>query len=488
MGGTLYGKVWPGYAAFPDFSNPDACNWWTQSCEDFHNEIPFDGLWLDMNEAANFCAGACIEEDKVPMGDSVKNKLVYTPGARDLEDKSLSIDGVHSDGHLELDYHNLFGFMQGVASHEYFKKNQKRPFIIARSTFAGQGKYTSHWLGDNFSTYDYLRYSIPGIMSMNVFGINFVGSDICGFMGHTTEDLCQRWTNVGAFYPFARNHDAIDDVGQEPYRWSDDVQNTMRHSIRWRYALLRYYYTQMYLNSINGGMFWKPLFFEFPNEAGAYEDVERNIMIGPAIKFSPMIHNSTADTEKFKFPPGVWVNIIDHSMVDVSRSTSDITLPTTPDAINLHLRMGYIIPLQRKAEAKFVDTTKQLHDMPMGLMINLDTSTKSAIGHIMIDDGETLETEDRLVITFNITYKDKIYDLEFLTESAKYTAGETKLETIEFVAASKAGFKNYKNGKINPGKEGEIDITGEYTKPDLMTFTIPTPIEMGSITHITFSS
>jgi len=81
------------------------------------------------------------------------------------------------------------------------------------------------------------------MLKFNIYGIPHYGADICGFNDNTTPELCARWIQLGAFYPFSRNHNQNNNnVLQEFYSLGDDVISAARTSLQLRYSLLKYMY------------------------------------------------------------------------------------------------------------------------------------------------------------------------------------------------------------------------------------------------------
>ena len=74
-----------------------------------YDDLELDVVWLDMNEATNFCDGYCIEEERPK--NRLRNKPYYVPGQRDLKSASLGVDGRHDNGITEYDAHNTFSLM-----------------------------------------------------------------------------------------------------------------------------------------------------------------------------------------------------------------------------------------------------------------------------------------------------------------------------------------------------------------------------------------
>ena len=124
---------------------------------------------------------------------------------------------------------------------------------------------------------------------MNMFGMPFVGADICGFGGNTTAELCTRWMQLGAFYPFSRNHNAIGSISQEPYVFGDDTTRRCRFALNIRYTLLPYLYTLLANASANGSSVARPLFFEFPDDLNTWTQSESQFMWGSALLVSPVL-------------------------------------------------------------------------------------------------------------------------------------------------------------------------------------------------------
>lgn len=60
------GVVWPGITAFPDWFDPKTQDYWNHEFASFFDNmtgIDIDGLWIDMNEASNFCPFPCSDPE-----------------------------------------------------------------------------------------------------------------------------------------------------------------------------------------------------------------------------------------------------------------------------------------------------------------------------------------------------------------------------------------------------------------------------------------
>ena len=121
-----------------------------------------------------------------------------------------------------------------------------------------------------------------------MFGIPLVGADICGFVGNTNEELCARWSALGAFYPFSRNHNEDHSIEQDPVALGPKVTAAAKTALQWKYSLLPNLYTLFYKAHTTGDTVVRPLFFEFPKDSKSYE-IETQFMWGSSLLIVPTL-------------------------------------------------------------------------------------------------------------------------------------------------------------------------------------------------------
>ncbi|OCH87271.1 hypothetical protein OBBRIDRAFT_736445 [Obba rivulosa] len=310
---------------------------------------------------------------------------------------TIATNATHAGGFAELDVHNMWGMMEERATHLALQTLQpgKRPVLISRSTFPSSGKWTGHWLGDNYSKWQYMHFNIQGALQFQLFQIPFVGADTCGFMGNTDEELCNRWMQLSAFMPFYRNHNQRGAMSQEPYRW-DSVAEASRTAIGVRYSMLPYWMTLFANASMHGTPPVRPLFFDFPDEPELFA-VDEQFLIGRDILVTPVLTPNVSTVDGFLPGQGriIWRDWYTHEAVNSIPGTRT-TLSAPLGHINVHIRDGSALLLH----AQPAYTINETRSGPYSLLIS-QAADGYAFGTAYVDDGETIPPTPNRTLTIH---------------------------------------------------------------------------------------
>jgi len=331
----------------------------------------------------------------LPGRDLINPKYQIGNAAGSISNKSMDTNIQNYDGTYHYDTHNFWGSMMSIASRNSMlaRRPTRRPLIITRSTFVGLGRYVGKWLGDNVSTWEQYRFSIAGVLNFaSIFQLPMVGPDICGFAGNTTETLCARWTTLGAFYPFMRNHAGDTSIPQEYYRWPLTTA-AARKIIPVRYRLLDYFYTAFHRQTTTGIPSLNPMFYHYPNDPNTFA-IEHQFFYGDDILVSPVLEENSTSVSIY-VPNAVFYDFWTLERVEGKGSYVNLT-DVGFDTIPLHIRGGAILPLR----AESANTTTELRKQDFVLWI-APNATNEASGTLYLDDGDSIEQSG----TSNIAFK-----------------------------------------------------------------------------------
>ncbi|XP_069105358.1 sucrase-isomaltase, intestinal-like [Argopecten irradians] len=409
------GEVWPGRTVFPDFTNPNTASWYAKWIRYFRNNesVSVDGLWIDMNEPASFSFDDPNLPESMQCAQNKWNNPPFMPNilqgdTGDLYRKTVCMDAKQYWGdHYQV--HSLYGHSHAMSTHAALRDvlPGKRPFIVTRSSYPGTSHYAAHWLGDNQSQWRQLPWSIVGMLEFSMFGFSMIGADICGFYFETNYELCLRWMQVGAFYPFSRNHNArADDNGrffrdQDPASFDEAFAQIARHFLLIRYKLLPYYYTQFHEANQYGKMVARPLMFEFPEDRNTWT-IDRQFLIGPAFMVTPVMEESKTTVDGY-FPEGRWFSYQNGEEIGSPGAINTLDAPL--NTINLHMRGGHVIPMQEPANSTFYSRRNDFV-----LAVYFDNALR-ADGQLFWDDGESEDTFNKgeyLMVHFNASKGERL--------------------------------------------------------------------------------
>ncbi|WP_460126203.1 glycoside hydrolase family 31 protein [Stetteria hydrogenophila] len=305
-GDLFRGGVWPGLCVFPDFLRSSVREYWARLIRGLLN-TGVDGVWLDMNEPSIFYMEPALREVVGELARLLREGRVDEAGWK-LYWEALprvttrgykwrgpaEIDAVHtSDEGRRIPHraiHNAYPLLECEATRTGFTQRdpEGRWFILSRSGFAGIQRCAAVWTGDNESDWGHMAASIPMILNLGLSGVPFAGADVGGFAGDAEPELLVRWMQLGAFYPFYRNHSSKGTRRQEPWVFGEPYTSIAREAVRLRYRLLPYIYTLFAESHRTGIPVARPLFLEFPRDEASYT-VSDEFMLGPSLLVAPVL-------------------------------------------------------------------------------------------------------------------------------------------------------------------------------------------------------
>ncbi len=415
--GSVYsGKVWPGPAVFPEFTQASSRKWWGTLYQPFH-AVGFEGFWNDMNETSIF--------------DSPTSTIDETTLDRVDEPGFAKRTGTQAE------FHNIYGMENSRATYEgllALDPNQ-RPFVLTRATYAGGQRYSATWTGDDSSTWNHLRMTSPMLKSLGLGGFSFAGADVGGFAGSPSPELLTKWMEIAAFHPIDRAHAEKGTRDKEPWVDGTMQEDLRRTYIETRYKLMPYLYTLAEQTTRTGLPIMRPIFLDYPNGAhdGHPLDLEsdQNFLLGHDLLIAPSPYGEAPDKYTVEFPTARWYDFWTGDAVAKIEptpsaegapavATDQVALYTsvkpTLATLPVYVRGGAILPM--------APLTQSTDETPSGSLTLRVYAGDDCRGELYTDDGHSFayRSGEFLRMSFACTVAPDELRLELSKHTGSYPA------------------------------------------------------------------
>ena len=297
------------------------------------------------------------------------------------------------------------------------KKDEPRVFLLTRSGFAGEQRFsTATWSGDIGTRWEDMRAQMTAGLNYSISGIPFWGMDQGGFCVENryvaaqqlydrtkveNEDLKEwrelqtRWNQFGTFIPLFRSH------GQWPLReiWNiapdeHPAYKSFVYYDKLRYRLMPYLYSMAGWAHFKDYTLMRPLVMDF-NGDKEVENIGNQWMFGPALMACPVGYYKARNRSVY-FPEQTgWYNLYTSEFIEGGQN---LIVEAPYEQIPVFVREGAIIPFGPEM---------QWSDEKPAELINLYIyAGKDGSFQLYEDEGTNYNYEKGKYATIDITYND----------------------------------------------------------------------------------
>jgi len=371
-------QFWDETGAYLDFTNPKTINWWKTHVKADLLEYGIAATWNDNNEFEIWSNRAMAHGFGAPYP------------AREAKPLQTLL------------------MIQASCSAQQEARPGTRPFLISRSGAAGMQRYVQTWSGDNYTSWETLRYNIKMAMGLALSGISNTGHDIGGFSGPAPEpELFLRWVQHGIFLPRFSIHSWNDDKSvNEPWMYPELTED-IRELIRIRYMLTPYFYELLWRAHERYEPIIRPTLHDFPQDSRCFEEND-DMLLGDNLLVASVVEAGQTLRQVY-LPKGAgWYDFWSGKHY---QGGLDITLPAQATRPPLLAREGCAIPLNlaeqhfsRAADQRGFAIFPLVQDGSFKQSFFEDDGISEAYRHGQSGSWQLQVTSTRAEITLSLTY------------------------------------------------------------------------------------
>ncbi len=241
------------------------------------------------------------------------------------------------------------GFYEGMRS-----EGETEIITLCRSAWASSQRYAAAvWSGDIDSTFESLAKQVRAGLNIGLSGIPWWTTDIGGFSGGDVNspyfrELIVRWFQYGVFCPLFRLHGnrapgQVKSGGpNEVWSFGEEAYGIIRELMFLRERLRPYLMAQMEAAHRHGAPPMRPLFYDFPADARAWE-VEDQFMCGPDLLVAPVVTEGARERAVYLPAGAQWTD----AWTGVVLPGGQTIVAAAPlERIPLYLRDGSALPIK----------------------------------------------------------------------------------------------------------------------------------------------
>ncbi len=311
-GAPAWVQFWDEVGAYLDFTNPDTLAWWKANVKSALLDYGIWATWNDNNEFETwsprvFAAG---------FGKPCPARAIRAVQPLLMMRASREAQREHDPG--------------------------RRPFLVTRSGSVGMHRYAQTWSGDNFTSWETLKYNIKMGLGLALSGVSNSGHDVGGFAGPRPDaELFVRWVQAGILMPRFSIHSWNDDgTANEPWMYPE-VTSQVRELIELRSWLTPYLYLLLWRYRTSYEPVIRPTFYDFPGDPRCYAEND-DMMLGASLLAAAVVEPG-AGTRSVYLPLGTaWFDVWSGTRMEGGQT---VELPAPWNRPVLLARAGSVIPI-----------------------------------------------------------------------------------------------------------------------------------------------